>query len=307
MNRKYLSYNHDDDDDEEDEDDEDDEDEDDDEDDEDEDDEDEDDEDDDDEDDQESEYSDEYDDENERDCEITNDLVMPKLSVSCLKQHLPNGKKCFQNECLEVTKLISISNETSAFGNIVQVMNSKNESFIVKWNRYRNSVNEFKYEIRIQNAAYTLGLAPKIIQVYEQKSQKSSGGYIYIFMTDLFVLGYKSISEYFGIFKKGKLVGFKKIKNEKNDIPNFIIVKIAESLKKLHSIGIIHGDLHPGNVFTDGKNIKFIDFGLSKKYANKDDAYKNEKYSSTKYLLTSEGTYDKLIPNNWKYIHTLCK
>jgi predicted Ser/Thr protein kinase len=259
-------------------------------------------------DDEESEYDDDYDDENERDCEITNDLVMPQLSVSCLKQHLPEGKKCFRNECLEVSKLISISDATSAYGNIVQVTNSGNETFIVKWNRYRNNIDEFKYEVRIQKAAYTIGIAPKILQIYEQKSKNSSGGYIYMFMTDLIVLGYKSISEYFGVFNKGIQVGFKKNKTEKlNDVPSIIIEKIAESLKKLHSIGIAHRDLHPGNVFTNGKNIIFIDFGLSKKYSSREEAHRNEKYSSTRKLVSSEGTYEKLIPNNWKNIKKLCE
>jgi serine/threonine protein kinase len=257
----------------------------------------------------ESEFEDDYGSEEERECEIDNDLVMPRLTVSCLKQHLPNGKKCFRNECLEVTKLISVSDSVSAFGNIVQVKNNEGETFIVKWNRYRDNVSEFKYEVRIQKVAYTLGIAPQILQVYEQKSERSRGGYIYIFMTDLIRLGYKSISQYFGTFnKRGEQTGFKKIRGERGDIPQIIIVKIAEALKKLHSVGIAHKDLHPGNVFTNGDRIVFIDFGLSEMYGNKEDAWRSEKYATTRKFITSFGTQTlHLIPNNWKDIKTLSK
>ena len=214
-------------------------------------------------------------------------------------------QKCFKNECLEVCKLISISDSDS--GNIVQVCNSDEEKFIVKWNKYHNNISEFKYEVRIQKAAYELDIAPRILQVYEQKSEKSRGGYIYIFMSDLISLGYKSISEYFGTFNnKGQQIGFKQNK-EKVDIPMIIIKKIAHALKKLHSIGISYG-LHPGNVFTNGDKIMFLDFGLSEIYTNKDLAWKNEKYTTTRKFITSLGTQTlHLIPNNWKDIKTLCK
>lgn len=243
----------------------------------------------------------------ERECRIRDDLIMPRLEVSCLHQHLPSGKKCFRNECLEVSKLISVSDETSSFGNIVQVSNGE-ETYIVKWNRYRDTVAEFKTEVRMQRAAYTLGIAPQILQIYEQRSTKSSGGYIYIFMTDLIAAGYKSISEFFGVYRNGKQIGFKKYAGEPGDLPRLAIVEIAKALKKLHSVGIAHRDLHPGNVFTNGKRIVFIDFGLSKHYSDAGDAWRHEKYATTRSFVTSEGThYTNLIPNNWKDIKTLSK
>ncbi len=255
-----------------------------------------------------SDFEDDNENEDRQDCNITNNLVMPKLTISCLKQHLPNGKKCFRNKCLEVTKLISVSDETSTMGNIVQVANDDNETYIVKWNRYRDTVAEFKYEVRIQKAAFSLGIAPQILQVYEQESERSSGGYIYIFMTDLIKLGYKSISEFFGIFKNGKQVGFKKYTGEKDDIPRLAIIEIAKTLKKLHSIGIAHKDLHPGNVFTNGRKIMLIDFGLSEMYANSGDAWRHEHFSSTRHFVSDEGTpFTHLLPNNWKDIKALSK
>ena len=91
-------------------------------------------------------------------------------------------------------------------------------------------------------------------------------------------------------------------------MPESIIRKIADALKKLHSIGVAHKDLHPGNVFTNGEKVMFIDFGLSEMYGNKDDAWKSEKYASTRYFVTSFGTQTlHLTPNNWKEIKQLCK
>ncbi len=258
---------------------------------------------------EESEFEDDYGSDQERFCEITNDIIMPKLSVSCLNQNKPNGKKCFKNKCLEVSKLISISNETSSFGNIVQVKDDNDETYIVKWNRFRNDISEFKYEVRIQQIAYSLGLGPKILQVYEQKSQVSSGGYIYIFMTDLIKLGYKSISEYFGLFnKQKKQIGWRKIKKEQYDgIPKLIIIEIAKTLKKLHSVGIAHRDLHPGNVFTNGSKIMLIDFGLSKKYNNSKDAWSYEKFSNNRKFWSDLYTNEQMIPSNWEEIKNLSK
>jgi len=256
----------------------------------------------------ESEFEDDYDSE-ERECEISNNIMMPQLRIPCLKQHLPQGKKCFKNECLDVTDLISVSDDTSTFGNIVRVKESSRQTYIVKWNRYRSNVNEFKYEVRIQKAAYTKGIAPEILQVYEQKSERSSGGYIYLFMTDLISRGYQSIPKLFGTFdRQGRQTGFKKIKKERGDIPEIVVYKIAEALKKLHSMGIAHRDLHPGNVFynINLEKVMFIDFGLSEMYASPLDAYNNEKYSSTRQFVTSEGThYTYKIPNNWKLIKIL--
>lgn len=242
-----------------------------------------------------------------KECRVKYDMVMPQLELPCLMQHLPEGKKCFRGRCLDVIKLISVSDQTSSFGNIVEVSNGE-EEYIVKWNRYRSDVSEFKNEVKIQRAAYTLGVGPKILQIYEQKSTKSRGGYIYIFMEDLISKGYRSISEYYGKYSKGKQVGFRKSKYEVDDIPRTIIVDISRKLKRLHTLGIAHRDLHPGNVFTNGQDVIFIDYGLSKHYADAGEAWRNEKYSTTRTFITSEGThYTNLIPNNWKDIKKLTK
>ena len=187
-------------------------------------------------------------------------------------------------------------------------MSNGEETYVVKWNRYRDTVAEFKTEVRMQRVAYALGLAPQILQIYEQRSTRSSGGYIYIFMTDLIAAGYKLISEYFGVYQRGKQVGFKKYAGEPKDLPHLAIVEIAKALKKLHAAGIAHRDLHPGNVFTNGRRIVFIDFGLSKHYSDPGDAWRHEKYATTRRFVTSEGThYTNLIPNNWKDIKQLSK
>lgn len=240
-------------------------------------------------------------------CSITKSNVMPELKISCLRQHMPDGKKCFKNECLDLSKLISIT--FGDLGNIVQVRNSEGDTYIVKWNVYKYDVSEFKMEVKIQKMIHTLGLAPQILQIYEQKISKSKGGYVYMFMTDIVKLGYKSISEYFGTFNnKGQQTGFKKMQNEINDIPEIIIKKIALSLKKIHSIGVTHGEVTPANVFTNGNNILFMDFGSSELFGNSENAWKYEQYSTIKIYLTAHGVRTKpLIPNNWHEIKRLSK
>ena len=49
------------------------------------------------------------------------------------------------------------------------------------------------------------------------------------------------------------------------DIKNKAIIKsLAKEIKKLHSFGIIHGDLTTSNIFFYEDKIYLIDFGLSK-------------------------------------------
>jgi hypothetical protein len=240
--------------------------------------------------------------EDSAECKISNE-DMPKLSVSCLKQHLISGKKCFKNKCLDVIKFVSVSNQpNNVVGNIVEVSNGQGETYFVKWNRYKCKISEFKYEVRVQKAAHLLGLAPQILQIYEQEEEQ----YVYIFMTDLIRLGYRSITEYFGLFKDGKQIGFKSYSGPTNVIPQVIIIEIANALKKLHSVGIAHGNVYPGNVFTDGKKIVFIEYGRSEMYPSAEDAWKNEKFSSFNSFITSNGTqFVHLIPINWKDIKQL--
>jgi len=251
----------------------------------------------------ESEFEDEYGSE-ERECQIDTDPIMPQLTVPCLKQNMPNGKKCYRNECLDVIDLISTSDTSSTFGNIVRVRDNHNHTYVVKWNRYRNNINEFKYEVRIQKAAFTIGVAPEIFQVYEQKYK--TAGYIYIFMADLIRAGYESIAKLYGVYNsKHVQTGFKKLKKgELGDIPEATIEKIAEAVKKLHTIRVAHGDIHTGNVFYNPitKKVLLIDFGLSEMYATSEDAWKYEEYYGSKKYVNSH-----LVPNNWKRIRELSR
>ena len=148
---------------------------------------------------------------------VDNNLIMPQLTIPCLKQNMPNGKKCYKNECLDVIDLIQTSDTSSTFGNIVRVRDNSSNTYIVKWNRYRNNIKEFKYEVRIQKAAFSIGIAPEIFQVYEQKYK--TAGYIYIFMADLIKAGYESIAKLYGVYNsKGQQTGFKKLKKENVEI-----------------------------------------------------------------------------------------
>ena len=46
------------------------------------------------------------------------------------------------------------------------------------------------------------------------------------------------------------------------DIPKYTLLNIDKSIKKLHNKGIVHGDLHPGNIMIDpttGRDFRLID------------------------------------------------
>lgn len=48
---------------------------------------------------------------------------------------------------------------------------------------------------------------------------------------------------------------------ENGRIPPFLANKIKEKIVRLHSLGILHGDLHGENIVTDGEEVRLIDFG----------------------------------------------
>ncbi len=47
------------------------------------------------------------------------------------------------------------------------------------------------------------------------------------------------------------------------------IEEILEKIRELHNLGLIHNDLHPGNILLIRDKIKFIDFGRSTPSKNK--------------------------------------
>ena len=234
-------------------------------------------------------------------CEIDNNLIMPQLTIPCPRQDKPERPKCYQNQCLKVIRIISgPDDEVSAMGNVVQVA-GPHGNFIIKWNRYRDQedIDDIKRELRFQRAAWTAGLAPKVLEVYEQTYK--DGSYVYMVMPDLIAMGYRTISELFGKFdKKGRPAGFK----NHGKIPVHVLKDISETLLRLHRLGIVHKDLHPGNVFYNPETggVQLIDFGLSKCIQVMQMLFESKMLSFMVGKMDPVRHFKTKIPKNWSLL-----
>jgi serine/threonine protein kinase len=226
-------------------------------------------------------------------CEIDYRVIpVPRLKQACRGQIDLHGPKCFKNVCSKVEGVLS--SEDNFLGNVVLIDDPENadEQLVVKWNRYSEERENMLTELRIQNIAYTMGLAPKVLEAYED------GRYFFIIMTNLIKKGYRTIHD---IFMKDILDEYWEGSGGLDDlfIPEEVLMLIAKGLDKLHNLGIVHGDLHPQNVFYNPEKhkIMFIDFGHARKYGSKEEAKANEKYTFTYWV-----TYYKkgsTLPKNW--------
>ena len=140
-------------------------------------------------------------------------------------------------------------------GTVVMLENN----MIVKWNNEPEDVEDMLNEIRLQNAAVAIGLAPKILGYYRERD------YFYVFMENLVAKGYKTVWELY--HKDGEL-----------KVPNNVLRLTAKGICKLNQMGISHGDIHAENVFYNSKKKKvmFIDFGMAEQHAYPEDALENE-------------------------------
>lgn len=222
-------------------------------------------------------------------------LPVAKLKQACRGQYELHGPKCFKNVCSKVKGVLS--SENNFLGNVVLIDDPENtdEQLVIKWNRYSEERENMLTELRIQNIAYTLGLAPKIIEAYED------GMYFYIIMTNLIKKGYRTVHD---LFMKDILHEYWEGEGGLDElyVPEEVLVLIAKGLDKLHNKEIAHGDLHPQNVFYNPEQhkIMFIDFGHSRKFSSRKEAKENEKYSFTYWV-----TYYKknsTLPKNWMNI-----
>ena len=227
-------------------------------------------------------------------CEIDYRILpIAKLKQACRGQFDLNGPKCYKNMCSKVTGVLST--DSNYLGNVVLITDPENpdQQLVVKWNRFSENREKMLYELKLQNIAYALGLAPKIIEAYED------GNYFFITMTNLIKKGYRTV---YDLFVK-KIVD--KYWNEEGNLDNLFVPEevlelIGKGLSKLHTEHIAHRDLHPRNVFynPDTHKIMFIDFGAARKYGSIEEATMAEKFDFTYVTKTAEGIHNTL-PHNW--------
>jgi serine/threonine protein kinase len=226
-------------------------------------------------------------------CEIDYKILpVHRLKQACRGQNDLNGPKCYKNICSKVESVVST--EDNFLGNVVLINDpdNPNEQLIVKWNRFSEERENMLSELRLQNAAYSLGLAPRILDSYED------GEHFFIIMKNLIKMGYKTVHD---LFMKDILHEYWEGEGGLDDlnVPEKVLYLIGKGLDKLHDHGIIHGDLHPKNVFYNPTldKILFIDFGHSKKFATKKEAELHEKFNFT-YWVTYYGK-GSTLPKNW--------
>lgn len=216
---------------------------------------------------------------------------IPILTNTCKNQHRTKGNKHFQNKCYCVKKVLS--GDDNSCGKVV-VIETPKDSYVIKWNIDLKDRDNMLMELRLQNVASALGLAPKIIDYYADDK------YFYIVMENLLTKGYKTVFDLYHNFDEDE--------DEESAInelylPNEVLRAIAKALCKLHNQGISHHDAHPKNVFYNPKTKKvmFIDFGLSKRFASHVEALNYERYDWSSLM---EYITDYEINTNWYIIKT---
>ena len=229
-------------------------------------------------------------------CKIKKTNIIPILEQGCPGQEKSRGQKCFDNRCYVIERVLS--GEDNFFGKvaIVKVVgpNGKSNSYVVKWNRSPNDVEDMYKEIRLQGAASAMGLAPKI------KSYYRDSYHFYVFMENLVNQGYQSIYDlYYDPYEDSDNTDIK--------LPKKLIRLIAQGLCKLNNMNISHGDAHPQNVFYNPQKNKvmFIDFGLANHHDSPESAMSEEKFDFTFWVSDNETT--STIPVNWRNIQDLLK
>ena len=153
-----------------------------------------------------------------------------------------------------VGRYISGANQELGSGDFAKVVSREEDSFCVKVFKtgmlVGMSQEEVQKEFAIQEKLYSKGFrVPQLL-----------GNYYF-----------KSTNEFFIYMQK--IEGFsldRYINGEADLLENFNIdtfwADVDEEIKKMHTVGVMHNDLHPGNIILDDKTAKpfIIDFGQSK-------------------------------------------
>ena len=162
-----------------------------------------------------------------------------------------NTNKYHNGQMYPITMISSEEEGTGCVGNIAS-LNGTNT--IVKWSRRNrpDDIENFVDEISKHRAIHKIGLAPKILQVYQDFNST------YIFMENMVLQGYDLVANY--------------------DLDNNLVTDIANAFIKLHQNCIVHGDAHSYNIFYkhDTRSVKFIDFSYSKFCNTYNEAYSSE-------------------------------
>jgi len=132
--------------------------------------------------------------------------------------------------------------------------------------------DDMSEEVDLQVRASEAGIAPKIFQYFVGKTNKE-----YIVMEKIRGETVKDIVE--NIIKKEIVSGKPNFKRLSKTI-NSLVNDMFDAIKRLHSAGIEHKDLHLSNVMynEDKGELQFIDFGFSKLIENFNPLFLDDDY-----------------------------
>lgn len=166
--------------------------------------------------------------------------------------------------CPDVWEIKEPINKTGAYGDIIEACCEKTCDYVYKEIKFQEknypqyTLDDLKNEIHFQELASNAGLAPKIYQVFISKDK---GAFIMDRME-------YTIAEFINTNYDDKKLLDKTLDD------------IVTEIKSLNKIGIVHDDLHLGNIMYSSKDSvwKFIDFGKAREMKENDGEAYDEEY-----------------------------
>lgn len=145
------------------------------------------------------------------------------------------------------------------FSSLVAIVEKNNKTYCLKAKRLQPTTfraNNFLQEVKIYRSMAEHGIAPAFIESYTVKCKNVFTFFeeieVGVMVTEKYDYTYQGLLEY----------------NTLHHIPTSRVKEIDQLISRMHALGVIHGDLHSGNIVVKrrigkGRKYAIIDFGAS--------------------------------------------